>query len=57
MMVLEDSGNGCRAAVDAGAYAVAVPNRQTRDHKFPSVQFTADTLADPRIRKTLRLPA
>jgi HAD superfamily hydrolase (TIGR01509 family) len=53
MMVLEDSGNGCRAAVAAGAYTVAVPNRHTRDHKFPVVQLTADTLADPRILTTL----
>ena len=29
MMVLEDSANGCRAAVDAGAFTVAVPNRHT----------------------------
>jgi pseudouridine 5'-phosphatase len=55
MMVLEDSGNGCRAAVAAGAYAVAVPNRHTREHKFPNVQLTADTLADPRIRRVLNL--
>lgn len=49
MMVLEDSGNGCRAAVEAGAYTVAVPNRHTCNHKFPPVKITADTLADPRI--------
>jgi HAD superfamily hydrolase (TIGR01509 family) len=55
MMVLEDSGNGCRAAVAAGAYAVAVPNRHTREHKFPNVQLIADTLADPRIRRVLNL--
>jgi HAD superfamily hydrolase (TIGR01509 family) len=53
MMVLEDSGNGCRAAADAGAYTVAVPNRHTRDHKFPLVKLTADTLADPRILAAL----
>ena len=34
MMVLEDSANGCRAAVAAGAFTVAVPNRHTRDHIF-----------------------
>jgi HAD superfamily hydrolase (TIGR01509 family) len=55
MMVLEDSGNGCRAAVDSGAYAVAVPNAHTRNHKFPAVQLTADTLADPRILRALNL--
>jgi HAD superfamily hydrolase (TIGR01509 family) len=55
MMVLEDSGNGCRAAVDSGAYAVAVPNAHTRNHKFPAVQLTADTLADPRILRALKI--
>jgi len=55
MMVLEDSANGCRAAVAAGAYTVAVPNRHTRDHEFMGVQLIADTLADPRIRAALQL--
>ncbi len=55
MMVLEDSANGCRAAVAAGAFAVAVPNRHTRNHNFSGARFVADTLADPRIRKALRL--
>jgi HAD superfamily hydrolase (TIGR01509 family) len=55
MMVLEDSANGCRAAVTAGAYTVAVPNRHTRDHKFDGVALIADTLADPRIRRTLNI--
>ncbi|HEY3395886.1 MAG TPA: HAD family phosphatase [Lacipirellulaceae bacterium] len=53
MMVLEDSGNGCRAAVAAGAYTVAVPNRHTYHHPFPGVNFIADTLGDPRIRQAL----
>jgi HAD superfamily hydrolase (TIGR01509 family) len=55
MLVLEDSGNGCRAAVDAGAFTVAVPNRHTRDHKFSGAQFIADTLGDERIRQALGL--
>jgi len=54
MMVLEDSANGCRAAVGAGAFTVAVPNRHTHEHTFPGVQFVANTLADPRIRAVLR---
>lgn len=33
MLVLEDSENGNKAAVAAGAYAVAVPNRHTTDRK------------------------
>ena len=56
-MVLEDSANGCRAAVAAGAFTVAVPNRHTRQHDFAGVQFTAETLADLRIREALRLHA
>ncbi len=55
MMVLEDSANGCRAAVAAGAYTVAVPNRHTKNHNFPNVQFIADTLNDPRIRQAIAL--
>jgi len=53
MMVLEDSANGCRAAVAAGAFTVAVPNHHTRDHNFLGARFIADTLADPRIRQAL----
>jgi HAD superfamily hydrolase (TIGR01509 family) len=55
MMVLEDSGNGCRAAVAAGAFTVAVPNRHTRAHNFAGAQFIADSLQDPRIRRALSL--
>jgi HAD superfamily hydrolase (TIGR01509 family) len=53
MMVLEDSANGCRAAVAAGAFTVAVPNEHTRNYDFSGVEFVADTLADPRIRQAL----
>ena len=35
MMVLEDSQNGCQAAVAAGAFAVAVPGPHNRGHEFP----------------------
>ncbi len=55
MMVLEDSANGCRAAVASGAFAVAVPNRHTSNHNFSGARFVADTLSDPRIREALRL--
>jgi HAD superfamily hydrolase (TIGR01509 family) len=54
-MVLEDSVNGCRAGIAAGAFTVAVPNRHTRDYDFTGVAFVADTLADPRIRQALGL--
>lgn len=52
-MVLEDSANGCRAAVAAGAFTIAVPNRHTRKHNFSGARFVADTLNDPRIRPSL----
>ena len=55
MMVLEDSANGCRAAVAAGAYSVAVPNDHTRNHRFDGVQLMADSLADKRIVRALQL--
>lgn len=53
MLVLEDSQNGCRAAVAAGAVAVAVPGGHSRRHDFTGARFVADTLADPRIRELL----
>jgi HAD superfamily hydrolase (TIGR01509 family) len=55
MLVLEDSQNGCAAAVAAGAFVVAVPHGQSRSHKFPSVRFVADSLADHRIYQALGL--
>jgi HAD superfamily hydrolase (TIGR01509 family) len=53
IMVLEDSANGCRAGVAAGAFTVAVPNRHTQQHNFTGVQFIANWLGDPRIRQAL----
>ncbi|QDT38028.1 HAD family hydrolase [Stratiformator vulcanicus] len=49
MLVLEDSENGVNAASAAGAYAVAVPNRHTREHDFSRAHFIADGLGDRRI--------
>lgn len=56
MLVLEDSGHGCRAATAAGAFAVAVPGDHSRDHDFDGAAFVADTLADRRIYEALGLP-
>ena len=56
IMVLEDSQNGCRAAVAAGAIAVAVPAGLSRQHDFSGAALVADSLADPRIYELLRLP-
>ena len=53
MMVLEDSENGCRAAVAAGAFTVAVPGDHNLGQNFPGVKFIAETLLDPRIREAL----
>jgi HAD superfamily hydrolase (TIGR01509 family) len=53
MLVLEDSHNGCRAAIDSGAHAVAVPGDHSRRHDFTGAQFVADTLADRRIYELL----
>jgi HAD superfamily hydrolase (TIGR01509 family) len=55
MLVLEDSQIGCRAAIVAGAYTVAVPHGQSRRHQFDGVQLIADTLADPRIYAALNV--
>jgi HAD superfamily hydrolase (TIGR01509 family) len=57
VMVLEDSANGCRAGVAAGAFTVAVPNRHTRKHSFDGARFVAETLADPRILAALEIAA
>ncbi|RLS28808.1 MAG: HAD family phosphatase [Planctomycetota bacterium] len=57
MLVLEDSHNGCRAAVAAGAVAVAVPGGHSHRHDFPGAAFIAASLADPRIYAALGLAA
>jgi HAD superfamily hydrolase (TIGR01509 family) len=49
MVVLEDSQNGCRAAVAAGAITIAVPGEHSRKHDFTGVTLVADTLCDKRI--------
>jgi len=53
MLVLEDSGNGCAAAVAAGAIAVAVPSQHTKDQSFDGATLVAETLNDPRLRELL----
>jgi HAD superfamily hydrolase (TIGR01509 family) len=57
MMVLEDSANGCRAAVAAGAFAVAVPGGPSRGHDFGGAALVAESLADERIYGALRIEA
>ncbi|MCA9472555.1 MAG: HAD-IA family hydrolase [Nitrospirales bacterium] len=51
LMVLEDSEIGCRAALAAGAYTVAVPGEHSRNHDFSGVHLVAESLADPSIEQ------
>jgi pseudouridine 5'-phosphatase len=53
MLVLEDSQNGCRAAVASGAFTVAVPGGHSRTHDFAGAALIAETLHDPRIYQAL----
>jgi len=53
MLVLEDSQNGCRAAVAAGAITVAVPGAHSRRHDFTGAALVAESLADRRIYERL----
>jgi HAD superfamily hydrolase (TIGR01509 family) len=57
LLVFEDSQNGCRSAVQAGAITVAVPSGHSRRHDFSGAALVADTLADPRIFELLQLPS
>ncbi|PQO29390.1 HAD family hydrolase [Bremerella cremea] len=53
--VFEDSETGCRAAIDAGTHAIAVPGDHSRKHTFDGAQLIADTLHDQRIYDLLKL--
>ena len=55
LVVLEDSQNGCRAAVGSGAQAIAVPGDHSRSHDFSGAALVADTLADPKIYQLIGL--
>ncbi len=52
-LVLEDSENGCKAAVASGAFAVAVPGEHSRTHDFSTASLVVDDLADPRLYEVL----
>src|SRR5262245_48842522 len=49
MVVLEDSQNGCRAGVAAGAITLAVPGEHSRRHDFTGATLVAESLGDRRI--------
>jgi len=53
--VLEDSENGCKAAVAAGTVAVAVPGGHSKRHNFSGATLVAESLADPRLYALLHL--
>ncbi|WP_372723127.1 HAD family hydrolase [Novipirellula sp.] len=53
MLVLEDSGNGCTAALAAGAQTVAVPSEHTKDQSFDGVMLIADSLLDSRLHELI----
>jgi HAD superfamily hydrolase (TIGR01509 family) len=55
MLVLEDSENGCQAAVASGAVTVAVPSGHSRHHEFPGAALVAGNLSDPEIARLLGL--
>lgn len=53
MLVLEDSGNGCAAAVAAGALTVAIPNEHTATQDFSGATLIAESLLDRRLWQLL----
>jgi HAD superfamily hydrolase (TIGR01509 family) len=54
MLVLEDSGNGCAAAVAAEAYTVAIPSEHTREQPFSGAKLVASSLLDDRLWALIR---
>lgn len=56
VVVLEDSQNGCAAAVAAGTIAVAVPGGHSLSHNFAGARLSIDSLADPRLYELIGLP-
>lgn len=54
VVVFEDSENGCRAAVEAGTVAIAVPGVHNAGHTYSGAALIADTLKDQRIYDLIR---
>lgn len=55
MLVLEDSENGTKAGVQAGAFVISVPNRHTQEGNFEGAQWIAASLLDSKIQQLLSL--
>jgi HAD superfamily hydrolase (TIGR01509 family) len=53
MLVLEDSQNGCRSSLAAGAVTVAVPRDHSRNQDVAVVALIAESLADEGIYRLL----
>jgi HAD superfamily hydrolase (TIGR01509 family) len=53
MLVLEDSHAGTSAAVSASAFAVSIPNEQSRHQDFSHATYVASRLDDPYIFQLL----
>jgi HAD superfamily hydrolase (TIGR01509 family) len=53
MLVLEDSENGTKAGVTAGAYVISVPNRHTQEGNFHGAKWIAKSLLDDQIQSLL----
>jgi HAD superfamily hydrolase (TIGR01509 family) len=53
LLVLEDSYNGCQAAIRAGTFAVAVPSGHSLRHDFQGAALRVDSLADERLYRAL----
>ena len=51
--MLEDSHFGCKAAVAAGTFAVAVPGGHSLRHDFRGAKLVIESLADPRVYAAL----
>ncbi|MBL4883800.1 MAG: HAD family phosphatase [Planctomycetaceae bacterium] len=54
ILVLEDSGNGTKAAAAAGTHIVSVPHRFSCNHDFSKAKHIADSLLDPYILKLVQ---
>lgn len=53
MLVFEDSENGCRSGVAAGANVIAIPSKLGNKHNFEGSLFVAESLEDNRIWELL----
>ena len=53
LLVLEDSRNGCTAAIAAGTFTVAVPGEHSHEQDFSDASLVIDGLDDRRLYEAL----